>query len=725
MKKDSNLENWKKNALNELRKTEIDSFVVETPEGIVIKPLYTSSDVNGIDHLDTIPGEAPFLRGPKATMYTGRPWTVRQYAGFSTASESNAFYKKNLAAGQKGLSVAFDLATHRGYDSDHERVYGDVGKAGVAIDSVEDMKILFDGIPLDKMSVSMTMNGAVLPVLAGYIVAAEEQGVDVEKLSGTIQNDILKEFMVRNTYIYPPEPSMRIVSDIIQFTSKKMPKFNSISISGYHMQEAGASLVQELAFTLADGLEYIRAATQRGLLVDDFAPRLSFFFAIGMNFFMEAAKLRAARYLWSKWTKKLFDCKNPKSQMLRTHCQTSGASLQEQDPYNNIIRTTIEALAATLGGTQSLHTNSFDEAIGLPTEFSAKIARNTQLILQHETGITDTVDPLAGSYFVENLTKELIEKADELIEKIEDMGGMTVAVINGFPKSEIEISATKRQAKIDSGEQVIVGVNKFKSDQQDLIDVLDIDNKVVREEQITKLNQIKNTRNAVDVNNALDNLKKAAENNTGNLLELSIEAVRARATVGEISFALEEVYGRYGVKQQVIKDVYKNTYSNKDDFVEVDSALTKFKKIAGENPKIFMAKLGQDGHDRGAKVIASAFTDIGFNVEIGTLFQTPAEAVEQAIQSNVHVIGVSSLAAGHKTLIPELIQELKNRHADDILVVCGGVIPSQDYQFLYDVGVSAIFGPGTSIPHAASTTINKASEQLMRMHNFRKARISK
>ena len=725
MKKDSSLENWKKNALNELKRTEIDSFVVETPEGIVIKPLYTSSDVNSLEHLDTIPGEIPFLRGPKATMYTGRPWTVRQYAGFSTASESNAFYKKNLAAGQKGLSVAFDLATHRGYDSDHERVYGDVGKAGVAIDSVEDMKTLFDGIPLDKMSVSMTMNGAVLPVLAGYIVAAEEQGVDVEKLSGTIQNDILKEFMVRNTYIYPPEPSMRIVSDIIQFTSKKMPKFNSISISGYHMQEAGASLVQELAFTLADGLEYIRAATQRGLLVDDFAPRLSFFFAIGMNFFMEAAKLRAARYLWSKWTKKLFDCKNPKSQMLRTHCQTSGASLQEQDPYNNIIRTTVEALAATLGGTQSLHTNSFDEAIGLPTEFSAKIARNTQLILQHETGITDTVDPLAGSYFVENLTKELIEKADELIEKIEGMGGMTVAVINGFPKSEIEISATKRQAKIDSGEQVIVGVNKFKSDQQDLIDVLDIDNQVVREEQITKLNQIKNTRNAVNVNNALDNLKKAAENNTGNLLELSIEAVRARATVGEISFALEEIYGRYGVKQQVIKDVYKNTYSNKDDFVEVDSALSKFKKIAGENPKIFMAKLGQDGHDRGAKVIASAFTDIGFNVEIGTLFQTPAEAVEQAIKSNVHVIGVSSLAAGHKTLIPELIQELKNRHADDILVVCGGVIPSQDYQFLYDAGVSAIFGPGTSIPHAASTTINKASEQLMRMHNFRKARISK
>jgi len=725
MEKDKSIENWKKNALSELNRSEIDDFVVETPEGINIKPLYTASDNKGLEHLNTLPGEAPFLRGPKATMYTGRPWTIRQYAGFSTASESNAFYKKNLASGQRGLSVAFDLATHRGYDSDHERVYGDVGKAGVAIDSVEDMKILFDGIPLDKMSVSMTMNGAVLPVLAGYIVAAEEQGVNTEKLSGTIQNDILKEFMVRNTYIYPPEPSMRIVSDIIQFTSKRMPKFNSISISGYHMQEAGASLVQELAFTLADGLEYIRAATQRGLLVDDFAPRLSFFFAIGMNFFMEAAKLRAARYLWSKWTKKLFDCKNPKSQMLRTHCQTSGASLQEQDPYNNIIRTTIEALAATLGGTQSLHTNSFDEAIGLPTEFSAKIARNTQLILQHETGITDTVDPLAGSYFVENLTKELIEKADELIQKIENMGGMTVAVISGFPKSEIEISATKRQAKIDSGEDVIVGVNKFKSAQQDQIDVLDIDNNLVREEQIIKLNEIKKSRNNLHVIEALNNLKKAAEQNTGNLLELSIKAVRARATVGEVSFALEEVYGRYGVKQDVIKDIYKKSYSNKDDFIEVDNALSKFKKIAGETPKIFMAKLGQDGHDRGAKVIASAFTDIGFNVEIGTLFQKPSEAVEQAIKLNVHVIGVSSLAAGHKTLIPQLIEELKKRQADDILVVCGGVIPSQDYEFLYNAGVAAIFGPGTSIPYAASTTINKATEQLMRMHNFRKARITK
>ena len=722
MGKKDNLENWKKNAINELKTPNVDDISINTPEGINIKPLYTSADNENISHLDSYPGEPPFLRGPKATMYTGRPWTIRQYAGFSTASESNKFYKKNLASGQKGLSVAFDLATHRGYDSDHERVYGDVGKAGVAIDSVEDMKILFDGIPLDKMSVSMTMNGAVLPVLAGYIVAAQEQGVSTRELSGTIQNDILKEFMVRNTYIYPPEPSMRIVSDIINFTSKEMPKFNSISISGYHMQEAGASLVQELAFTIADGLEYIRAATKSGLLVDDFAPRLSFFFAIGMNFFMEAAKLRAARYLWSQWTKKLFNCQNPKSQMLRTHCQTSGASLQEQDPYNNIIRTTIEALAATLGGTQSLHTNSFDEAIGLPTEFSAKIARNTQLILQHETGITDTVDPLAGSYFVENLTKELIDKSNELIEKIEEMGGMTVAVINGFPKSEIEISATKRQAKIDSGEQVIVGVNKYKSDEKEKVDVLNIDNKAVREEQINKLNEIKKARNSKEVKKALQNLKEAAKENKGNLLDLTIVAIKARATVGEVSYALEEVYGRYGVKQDIIKDVYKSSYQNEEDFKKVDIALSNFKNIAGENPKIFMAKLGQDGHDRGAKVIASAFTDIGFSVEIGTLFQTPKEAVDLAIDLGVHVIGISSLAAGHKTLIPELIDELKKRQADDILVVCGGVIPAQDYQFLYDAGVAAIFGPGTPIPDAASTTINKAAEQLMRMHNFRKAR---
>ncbi len=722
MGKKDNLENWKKNAINELKTPNVDDISINTPEGINIKPLYTSEDNENISHLDSYPGEPPFLRGPKATMYTGRPWTIRQYAGFSTASESNKFYKKNLASGQKGLSVAFDLATHRGYDSDHERVYGDVGKAGVAIDSVEDMKILFDGIPLDKMSVSMTMNGAVLPVLAGYIVAAQEQGVSKRELSGTIQNDILKEFMVRNTYIYPPEPSMRIVSDIINFTSKEMPKFNSISISGYHMQEAGASLVQELAFTIADGLEYIRAATNSGLLVDDFAPRLSFFFAIGMNFFMEAAKLRAARYLWSQWTKKLFNCQNPKSQMLRTHCQTSGASLQEQDPYNNIIRTTIEALAATLGGTQSLHTNSFDEAIGLPTEFSAKIARNTQLILQHETGITDTVDPLAGSYFVENLTKELIDKSNELIEKIEGMGGMTVAVINGFPKSEIEISATKRQAKIDSGEQVIVGVNKYKSDQNENVDVLNIDNKAVREEQIKKLNEIKKNRNTKEVTKTLQKVKEAAKENKGNLLDFTITAIRARATVGEVSYALEEVYGRYGVKQDIIKDVYKRAYQNEEDFKKVDIALSNFKNIAGENPKIFMAKLGQDGHDRGAKVIASAFTDIGFSVEIGTLFQTPKEAVDLAINLGVHVIGISSLAAGHKTLIPELIDELKKRQADDILVVCGGVIPAQDYQFLYDAGVAAIFGPGTTIPDAASTTINKAAEQLMRMDNFRKAR---
>ena len=722
IEKKINLENWKKNALKELKQNNFDGNVIETPDGISIKPLYTSSDIENINHLNTLPGEEPFLRGPKATMYTGRPWTIRQYAGFSTASESNEFYKKNLASGQKGLSVAFDLATHRGYDSDHERVHGDVGKAGVAIDSVEDMKILFDGIPLDKMSVSMTMNGAVLPVLAGYIVAAEEQGVSVEKLSGTIQNDILKEFMVRNTYIYPPEPSMRIVSDIIDFTSKKMPKFNSISISGYHMQEAGASLVQELAFTIADGIEYIRAANRRGLLVDDFAPRLSFFFAIGMDFFMEAAKLRAARYLWSEWTKKLFNCKDIKSQMLRTHCQTSGASLQEQDPYNNIIRTTIEALAATLGGTQSLHTNSFDEAIGLPTDFSAKIARNTQLILQYETGITNTVDPLAGSYFVENMTKEIIDKANDLIEKIEAMGGMTVAVIKGFPKSEIEKSATKRQAKIDSGEQVIVGVNKFKSDHQDTIEILDIDNNAVRDEQINKLKIIKGIRNSEVVEIALENLKQAAKNNSGNLLELSIIAMRERATVGELSYALEEVYGRYGVKQEIVQNIYKETYSKKEDFIKVEDALSKFRGIAGVNPKIFMAKIGQDGHDRGAKVVASAFIDFGFDVEIGTLFQTPSEAVDMAINYGVHIIGVSSLAAGHKTLIPELINELKKRGAEDILVVCGGVIPAQDYDFLYDVGVAAIFGPGTSIPDAASSTIDKASEQLMRMHNYRNSR---
>ncbi|MDC0110172.1 methylmalonyl-CoA mutase [Alphaproteobacteria bacterium] len=722
IKKKINLENWKKNALKELKQNNFDGNVIETPDGISIKPLYTSSDIENINHLNTLPGEEPFLRGPKATMYTGRPWTIRQYAGFSTASESNEFYKKNLASGQKGLSVAFDLATHRGYDSDHERVHGDVGKAGVAIDSVEDMKILFDGIPLDKMSVSMTMNGAVLPVLAGYIVAAEEQGVSLEKLSGTIQNDILKEFMVRNTYIYPPEPSMRIVSDIIDFTSKKMPKFNSISISGYHMQEAGASLVQELAFTIADGIEYIRAANRRGLLVDDFAPRLSFFFAIGMDFFMEAAKLRAARYLWSEWTKKLFNCKDIKSQMLRTHCQTSGASLQEQDPYNNIIRTTIEALAATLGGTQSLHTNSFDEAIGLPTDFSAKIARNTQLILQYETGITNTVDPLAGSYFVENMTKEIIDKANDLIGKIEAMGGMTVAVINGFPKSEIEKSATKRQAKIDSGEQVIVGVNKFKSDHQDTIEILDIDNNAVRDEQINKLKIIKGIRNSEVVEIALENLKQAAKNNSGNLLELSIIAMRERATVGELSYVLEEVYGRYGVKQEIVQNIYKETYSKKEDFIKVEDALSKFRGIAGVNPKIFMAKIGQDGHDRGAKVVASAFIDFGFDVEIGTLFQTPSEAVDMAINYGVHIIGVSSLAAGHKTLIPELINELKKRGAEDILVVCGGVIPAQDYNFLYDLGVAAIFGPGTSIPDAASSTIDKASEQLMRMHNYRNSR---
>ena len=568
----------------------------------------------------------------------------------------------------------------------------------------------------------MTMNGAVLPVLAGYIVAAEEQGVDVEELSGTIQNDILKEFMVRNTYIYPPEHSIKIVSDIIDFTSKKMPKFNSISISGYHMQEAGASLVQELAFTIANGLEYIRNGLKSGLEIDEFAPRLSFFFAIGMNFFMEAAKLRAARYLWSVWTKKLFNCQNIKSQMLRTHCQTSGASLQEQDPYNNIIRTTVEALAATLGGTQSLHTNSFDEAIGLPTEFSARIARNTQLILQHETGITDTVDPLAGSYYIEALTKDLADKAWELIEEVEELGGMTKAVEAGLPKMRIEEAAAKRQARVDKGEDVIVGVNKYRLEEEEDIKTREIDNTAVREAQIEQLNLIKRTRNSGNCIKALEDLEKSAKNNSGNLLDLSIIAMRERATVGELSHALEQVYGRYGVKQEIVKNIYKETYLKKEDFIKVEDALSKFKVIAGVNPKIFMAKMGQDGHDRGAKVVATGYADVGFDVDIGPLFQTPEEATHMAISYGVHIIGISSLAAGHKTLIPELIDELKKRQTEDILVVCGGVIPAQDYDFLYDAGVSAIFGPGTSVPYAASTTINKASEQLMRMHNYRKTR---
>ena len=652
---------WQKKASEELRDTPLESLTKLTAEGIDIAPLYTNEDVEGLPHMGSLPGEAPFVRGPRASMYTHRPWTIRQYAGFSTAEDTNEFFRTALNAGQKGLSVAFDLATHRGYDSDHERVRGDVGKAGVAIDTVEDMKRLFDDIPLDSMSVSMTMNGAVLPVLASFIVAAEEQGVRAEKLSGTIQNDILKEFMVRNTYIYPPTPSMRIVADIIEHTAHNMPKFNSISISGYHMQEAGANLVQELAFTLADGLEYVKVATERGLPVDSFAPRLSFFFCIGMNFFMEAAKLRAARYLWSHWMEKLFQPDDERSIMLRTHCQTSGASLSEQDAYNNIIRTTIEALAATLGGTQSLHTNSFDEAIGLPTAFSARIARNTQLILQNEAGITDTVDPLAGSYYVENLTAELIEKANALITEIQEMGGMTIAVQEGLPKREIEKMATARQANIDSGAQVIVGVNKFTSEEKVAVDVLEIDNNAVREKQMEALRGIRERRDDDAVDAALAAITTAAKTETGNLLSLVIDAMRVRATVGEVSQTLTDVFGRYSGEPEVVKNIYQDAYGDGPAIDAVRSSFQKFQDETSEVPQLYMAKLGQDGHDRGAKVIASAFGDFGIEVNVGTLFQTPEEAADTAIETGAHIIGVSSLAAGHKTLLPELVQCLKDR----------------------------------------------------------------
>ena len=715
---------WQEKASEELRGAPLESLTKTTAEGIDIAPLYTSEDAEGLPHMGSLPGEAPFLRGPRASMYTHRPWTIRQYAGFSTAEETNNFFRSALNAGQKGLSVAFDLATHRGYDSDHERVRGDVGKAGVAIDTVEDMKRLFDGIPLDSMSVSMTMNGAVLPVLASFIVAAEEQGVPAEKISGTIQNDILKEFMVRNTYIYPPSPSMRIVADIIEHTASNMPKFNSISISGYHMQEAGANLVQELAFTIADGLEYVKVATDRGLPVDSFAPRLSFFFCIGMNFFMEAAKLRAARYLWSHWMEKLFQPQDERSIMLRTHCQTSGASLSEQDAYNNIIRTTIEALAATLGGTQSLHTNSFDEAIGLPTAFSARIARNTQLILQNETGITDTVDPLAGSYYVENLTAEMIEKADALITEIQEMGGMTIAVQEGLPKREIEKMATARQARIDSGAQVIVGVNKFTPEEDIAVDVLEIDNDAVREKQMAALQSIRKRRDDDAVNAALAAISTAATTQTGNLLSLAIDAMRVRATVGEVSQILTDVFGRYSGKPEVVKNIYQEAYGGGPAIDAVKASFQKFQDETSEVPKLYMAKLGQDGHDRGAKVIASAFGDFGIEVDVGTLFQTPEEAADTAIETGAHIIGVSSLAAGHKTLLPELVQHLKEKGAEDILVICGGIIPQQDYQFLLDAGVAAIFGPGTPVPDAACTTLDAATDNMRRMHNYRKDRLS-
>ncbi len=699
---------WRDRAEKELRGRKLDDLTWKTLEGIDVKPLYTAADLEGLDHVDTLPGEAPFTRGVKATMYAGRPWTIRQYAGFSTAEESNAFYRQGLAAGQQGVSVAFDLATHRGYDSDHDRVVGDVGKAGVAIDSVEDMKILFDGIPLDQVSVSMTMNGAVIPILANFIVAGEEQGHDKAVLSGTIQNDILKEFMVRNTYIYPPEPSMRIISDIISYTSDNMPKFNSISISGYHMQEAGANLVQELAYTIADGREYVRAAIEAGMDVDKFAGRLSFFFAIGMNFFMEIAKLRAARTLWHRVMTD-FGATSERSKMLRTHCQTSGVSLQEQDPYNNVVRTAYEAMSAVLGGTQSLHTNSFDEAIALPTDFSSRIARNTQLILQEETGVTNVVDPLAGSYYIESLTNELVEKATALMDEVEEMGGMTKAVASGLPKLRIEESAARRQAMIDRGEEVIVGVNKYRKDREDPIDIRDIDNAAVRDSQIARLERIRAERDAAACAAALKDLERIAKEG-GNLLAAAVEAARARATVGEISMAMENVFGRHRAEVKTLAGVYGSAYEGDEDFAAIQGEVEAFAEAEGRRPRMLVVKMGQDGHDRGAKVIATAFADIGFDVDVGPLFQTPEEAAQDAIDNDVHVIGISSQAAGHKTLAPKLIEALKAEGAGEILVICGGVIPQQDYDFLKRAGVAAIFGPGTHIPSAARDILRLIGE---------------
>jgi methylmalonyl-CoA mutase len=690
---------WAERAQAELRGRPLDDLTWKTIEGIDVQPVYGADDIAGLEHLGSLPGEAPFTRGVKATMYAGRPWTIRQYAGFSTAEESNAFYRKALAAGQQGVSVAFDLATHRGYDSDHPRVVGDVGKAGVAIDSVEDMKVLFDGIPLDKVSVSMTMNGAVIPILASFIVAGEEQGHDRSVLSGTIQNDILKEFMVRNTYVYPPEPSMQLVADIIEFTADEMPKFNSISISGYHMQEAGANLVQELAFTLADGREYVRTAIARGMDVDKFAPRLSFFFAIGMNFFMEAAKLRAARLLWSRIMAE-FEPKSEKSSMLRTHCQTSGVSLQEQDPYNNVVRTAYEAMAAVLGGTQSLHTNALDEAMSLPTEFAARIARNTQLILQEETGITNVVDPLAGSYYVEKLTADLADAAWEIIQEVEDMGGMTKAVASGMPKLRIEESAAKRQAMIDRGQEVIVGVNKYRLDKEDPIDIMDIDNDAVRIGQVVGLKKLRETRDQLACDAALVEIERRAREG-GNLLEAAIDAARHRASVGEISMAMEKVFGRHRAEVKTLAGVYGAAYEGDAGFAAIQKDIEDFAEVEGRRPRILVVKMGQDGHDRGAKVIATAFADIGFDVDVGPLFQTPEEAAQDAVDNDVHVIGISSQAAGHKTLAPKLIEALNTADAEDILVICGGVIPQQDYEFLKKAGVKAIFGPGTNIPDAA------------------------
>ncbi len=703
---ETSLQQWTQAAQKSSPGSDLVGLNWNTPDGISIKPLYTAKDLQGLMHTDTLPGFAPYLRGPQATMYAVRPWTIRQYAGFSTAEESNAFYKKALASGGQGVSVAFDLATHRGYDSDHPRVMGDVGKAGVAIDSVEDMKILFDQIPLDKVSVSMTMNGAVLPVLAGYVVAAQEQGVPQEMLSGTIQNDILKEFMVRNTYIYPPEPSMRIVGDIIAYTAQHMPKFNSISISGYHMQEAGANQSLELALTLADGQEYVRTALAKGLDVDAFAPRLSFFWAIGMNFYLEIAKMRAARLLWFRIMKD-FGAKNPKSMMLRTHCQTSGWSLTEQDPYNNIVRTTIEAMAAVFGGTQSLHTNSFDEAIALPTEFSSRIARNTQLIIQEETHITNVIDPWAGSYMMEKVTQEMADEAWKIIEEVNAMGGMTKAVDSGWAKLKIEAAAADKQARIDSGQDVIVGVNKYKLSQEDSVEVRDIDNVKVRLSQIDRLHNVKANRDSNAVARALDALAEAARSGEGNLLELSIQAMRLRATVGEVSDALEKIFGRHRADTQKVSGIYAAAYDSghEGDTMEywnqLKDDIAKFAIKQGRRPRVMISKLGQDGHDRGAKVVSTAFADLGFDVDIGPLFQTPEECARQAIENDVHAVGVSTLAAGHKTLVPAIIAELKKQGADDIIVFVGGVIPKQDYEFLYASGVKGIYGPGTPIPVSA------------------------
>ena len=705
----ADLNDWSNLVNKESKGLTPDEMSWLTPEGILLKQLYTAEDVQDVAFKDSLPGFAPYVRGVKATMYSGRPWTIRQYAGFSTAQASNAFYRKALAAGGQGVSVAFDLATHRGYDSDHPRVKGDVGKAGVAIDSVLDMKVLFDGIPLDKVSVSMTMNGAVLPILAGYIVAAEEQGVRQDQLSGTVQNDILKEFMVRNTYIYPPAPSMRIIGDIIAYCSQHMPKFNTISISGYHIQEAGADAALEFAYTLADGKEYIRTALAAGLDIDAFAPRLSFFFGIGMNFYMEIAKLRAARLLWQEIVSE-FKPKNPKSLMLRTHCQTSGWSLTEQDPYNNVVRTTVEAMASVFGGTQSLHTNSFDEAIALPTEFSARIARNTQLILQEETGITQVVDPWGGSYMMESLTRDLADRARALIQEVEDQGGMAKAIDAGLPKLRIEESATHKQARIDRGEDVIVGVNKYKLETEDEVDVLQIDNEAVRDAQIAQLNKLRAERDEAKVQQALASITDIAGGAEGNLLAAAIDAIRARATVGEVSDAMEVHFDRYKAEHRSVSGVYGSHYEKDETWMSIGDKIQAFSEKDGRRPRVLVAKMGQDGHDRGAKVVATAFADVGFDVDLSPMFSTPEEVARQAVENDVHAVGVSSLAAGHLTLVPELIAALKAEGADDIVVFAGGVIPRQDYQALYDHGVAAIFGPGTPIPDCADQVIEAIAQ---------------